>query len=263
MHKTLIFLLLLTIYSCGTGQSVANSLQQNSNNCPEQPQTRLDTKEVKLIELKNQIITESGIASKNKSIGYTFNAQQGQKLNYKTKADICFWVYTPDNELLNSGVLPKTGTYTIQISAPKGSTTFELSMNLDSESADTNISNNTKQFTSRNTERPSAAEMISNHYITLNNRQYRETWNNLSPNFQKLSGSSNAYGDYAEWWNSVERIEIGEVRTVRQNANQAIVDAELNYIMKTGRNVNDQKNRIYLIWDNTSGKWLINQKVKP
>jgi hypothetical protein len=265
MNKFLLSLTLLAIYGCSTsGQISANSMQQKSNDCPDKPEVRLDVKNVKLIVLNNQTTTESGIASKSKSTGYTFDAQQGQKLSYKTNADVCLWVYTPDNELLNSGILPKAGKYTIQISAPKGSTTFELAMNLDGSESSTTVINNTPQSSpTKTSERPSPEEMVKNHYIALNNRRYQETWNNLSLNFQKLSGSSNAYDDYTEWWNSVERINIGEVRTVEQSDSQAIVNAELKYVLKTGRSSTDENTRIYLIWDDSSRKWLFNKKLKP
>jgi hypothetical protein len=265
MNRLLLSLTLLAIYGCSTsGQTSENSRQQTLNDCPDKPEVRLDIKNVKSIVLNSQTTTESGMASKSKSIGYTFEAQQGQKLKYSTNADVCFWIYTPDNELLNSGVLPKSGKYTVQISAPKGSTTFEVAMNLDDSESSTTVSNNTPQDSQiKSSERPSSTQMVKEHYIALNNRRYRETWNELSSNFQKLSGNSNAYSDYLKWWESVRTINIGEVKMVRQSANQAIVDAELQYVLKTGRTVTDENNRIYLIWDDNAGKWLFNQKLKP
>ncbi|RUS94649.1 hypothetical protein DSM106972_092860 [Dulcicalothrix desertica PCC 7102] len=265
MNKLLLSLtLLLVISGCGTsGQTSANSKQSNSNDCPDKPETKLDIKNVKSIVLNNQTTTESGIASKSKSTGYAFEAQKGQKLKYNTSADVCLWVYTPDSELISTNVLLKNGKYTIQISAPKGSTTFELAMNLDGAESATTASNNTSQSSStQSSERPSPAQMVKDHYIAINNRRYQETWDNLSPDFQRLSGSANAYGDYAEWWNSVERINIGDVRTVEQSDNRAIVDADLQYVMKTGRTATDENNRIYLIWNDSSKKWLFNSKRK-
>lgn len=265
MNKLLLSLTLLVIYGCSTsGQTSVNSTQQTSNDCPDKPEARLDIKNVASIVLNNQTTTESGIASKSKSIGYTFEAQQGQKLNYKTNADVCLWIYTPDNELLNSGVLPKTGKYTIQISALKGSTTFEMAIGLDGSKSFTTASNNTSQSSqTQSLERPSPAQMVKDHYIALNNRRYQETWNELSPDFQKLSGSSNAYGDYVQWWETVSTIKIGEVETIEQSASQAIVDAKLQYVLKTGRTATDENTRIHLIWDDSSGKWLFNRKLKP
>ncbi|RUS94650.1 hypothetical protein DSM106972_092870 [Dulcicalothrix desertica PCC 7102] len=111
-----------------------------SGECPEKPE-KLSAKNVQQVELKSQITKESGIVSQTKSIGYAFDAQKGQKLTYKTNESVCVWVYTPDNELLNNAVLPKAGKYTIQISAPKGSTTVELAMGLDVSDSSNNTDN--------------------------------------------------------------------------------------------------------------------------
>ncbi|MFM5889552.1 MAG: IMS domain-containing protein, partial [Dolichospermum sp.] len=43
---------------------------------------------------------------------------------------LCIWIYSPDNEVISGGTLPKSGNYIIQVSAPKGSTTFDLNMSL-------------------------------------------------------------------------------------------------------------------------------------
>ena len=63
-------------------------------------------------------------------MGYTFQGQAGERLNYQTNQNICVWVYTPERQLLSDPILPTTGRYTIQVSALKGSTTFELKMSL-------------------------------------------------------------------------------------------------------------------------------------
>jgi hypothetical protein len=123
--------LLLINYGCDAMPNLQNPLKTTLNGCPEKPDLSLENNNVKTIELRNQMLTESGIASQSKSIGYSFEANAGQKLNYKIDKDICIWVFTPDNQLLNSGVLPQSGKYTIQVSALKGSTTFELAMGLD------------------------------------------------------------------------------------------------------------------------------------
>ncbi len=266
MNKLLLSLLLLSIYGCSSPGK--DSVGQPAGECPERPANSLTKKNIQKVTLNSQISKESGIARKNKSIGYTFDAQKGQKLTYNTDEDVCVWVYAPDNELLNSAVLPINGKYTIQVSSPKGSKTFELAMGLDvskSSTSPTTTSNNTSDNSSsiQPLERPSPSEMIKEYYIGLNNREYQTTWNSLSTYFQNLSGSRDPNGDYIKWWNSVRRTNIGEVRTVSQTQNEATVDAQLQYVMKTGRTVTDKKNRIYLIWNNSDGKWLINGKVKP
>ncbi|MBK1987913.1 hypothetical protein A0J48_010235 [Sphaerospermopsis aphanizomenoides BCCUSP55] len=103
--------------------------------CPKQPKTILASNNVKTIDFSTPSITQSGMVSKNKSLGYTFEAKSGQKLGYSTNQDICIWIYTPDNQILSTPNLPTDGKYTIQISALKGSTTFDLTLSLDSVTA--------------------------------------------------------------------------------------------------------------------------------
>ena len=139
MKQLLFYLLFLSIYGCSTisNSNLINQPSNASGECPEEPEVTLNHKDVQEVELNNQMITESGMAKKNKAIGFTFEAQEGQKINYKTEDNICVWIYTPDNEQLNSKTLPKTGKYIIQVSTPKGSQTFDLAMGLDVDSSQT------------------------------------------------------------------------------------------------------------------------------
>jgi len=129
MRKLIPYLTLLTIYGCSTPESSPTTI---SSSCPEKPPASiaLTGNDVQEISLNDQTLTKSGQASATKSIGYKFPAQSGQKLSYTTDSSICIWVYSPDNELISGGNLPKTGNYTIQVSAPKGLTTFDLKMSL-------------------------------------------------------------------------------------------------------------------------------------
>jgi len=129
MRKLIPYLTLLTIYGCSTPESSPTTI---SSSCPEKPPASiaLTGNDVQEISLNDQTLTKSGQASATKSIGYKFPAQSGQKLSYTTDSSICIWVYSPNNELISGGSLPKTGYYTIQISAPKGLTTFDLKMSL-------------------------------------------------------------------------------------------------------------------------------------
>jgi hypothetical protein len=66
--------------------------------------------------------------------GFSFDAQAGQTLNYSTADNICVWIFTPDNQILTASTLPQSGKYTIQISAPKGNTTYQLALSLATQS---------------------------------------------------------------------------------------------------------------------------------
>lgn len=97
---------------------------------------------------------------------------------------------------------------------------------------------------------------IVNHYQNLNNRNYEQTWSNLTYNF--TSGFS--YQEYKDWWNSVSEIIIDNVDIISENNDYARIKIDLRYRMKDGRIVNDKKPYIDLIWSYDNSQWLINQK---
>jgi hypothetical protein len=96
----------------------------------------LEGKDTKPIVFNNETITESGIISRNQVLAYSFDGTSKQQLSYTTNQNICISIYTPDNQLIESSVspiiLPINGKYIIQVSAPKDSTSFDLTMNLKS-----------------------------------------------------------------------------------------------------------------------------------
>ncbi|MDJ0742167.1 MAG: hypothetical protein QNJ32_02270 [Xenococcaceae cyanobacterium MO_167.B27] len=140
VSRTIFIVSLFLISSCRANilQSESKSVNYPGNSlasggCPEQPKVALNPQSIEAISFKNNRSTLSGIAKENKTIGYIFKGNSGQKFNYQTKEDICVWVYTPDNQLLSSKNLSVDGNYIIQVSAPQGSTTFELKIGLETE----------------------------------------------------------------------------------------------------------------------------------
>lgn len=110
-----------------------------SQECPNQPEDALNSANVKAISLSEKPLSESGVAKKGNSQGFIFEARSGQKFNYRTESDICVWVYSPNNQLLNSQDLPTDGKYTIQIAVPQGSKTFEIAMSLEDKQTKQNM----------------------------------------------------------------------------------------------------------------------------
>jgi hypothetical protein len=243
-------------------QAVSN--QKNpASGCPDRPSGSLESKDVKPIQLSSQTITETGQAKADHYLGYTFAAKSGQKLSYQSNDDICVWIYAPDNNITTSKDLSQTGKYIIQVAAPKGLRNFELKMGLDVSqplvaSSSTSLQTNVSTVTT--TSRQDPEKFVRTHYISLNNRQYSETWSHLSSRFKNESAS---YSEYQQWWNSVKEIKIGNIRQVKQRGNTAIVDAELWYLKNDGKTYPDSKNRIYLIWSNDSNSWLFDRKSLP
>lgn len=286
IYRTLLPTILLTICGCNVFSQNADSGEVSDlNDCPDKPKTVLDQKNVETINFSAKKITEKGSVSWNKSVGYSFVAQAKQELHYKTSEDICITLYTPENQIIQSGVLPVDGKYLIQISVPKGSTTFNLEMNLETVTAasisiptippisinkplatpdqERNINNNSlstvKPVSKSISERPLADAFVRNHYQALSNRDYSSTYSNLSSQFIK-NNLPNGYDGYQKWWNSVKSIEIGNVRVISQTNEKAIVNAQLWYTMNQGKRFKDSRNRIYLLWDKYRKKWLFNRK---
>jgi hypothetical protein len=269
MKKLLIYSTFLSIIGCQPGMNPIASISSNSvssSGCADKPTGSLSKKDVEEIVLNEGTITKSGQVNASKYHGYTFTAKSGEKLVYKTNQDICIWVYTPDNQLINSPILPLDGNYTVQVAAMGGSTTFDLALQLQND-ADKSLSSaqptplETSQTNIENSPRKDAADFIRNHYLSLNNREYSQTRNQLSNQFKnKYSGT---YAEYQQWWDSVKEIKIGDVKIVNDNGNNVTLDVELWYYMNTGKIAQDSRSRIYLIWNQNDNRWLINDKSEP
>jgi hypothetical protein len=133
LKKLIVYSTCLSIIGCQTIENPLTNVSSNaisSSGCGEKPMVSLSEKDVETVALNESTITKSGQVSVTKNIGYTFTATTGQKLSYSTDADVCLWVFSPDNEILKGGDLSKNGKYVIQVAAPKGAKTFDLKMSL-------------------------------------------------------------------------------------------------------------------------------------
>ena len=133
LKKLIVYSTCLSIIGCQTIENPLTNVSSNaisSSGCAEKPIVSLSGKEVETVALNESTITKSGQVSASKNIGYTFTATTGQKLSYSTDADVCLWVFTPDNEILKGGELSKNGKYIIQVAAPQGAKTFDLKISL-------------------------------------------------------------------------------------------------------------------------------------
>jgi hypothetical protein len=132
MNKLTLGLTLLLTYGCS--QPILNSSSSiapvdSPAGCPEKPTLNLDQQTVEEIDL-DQSLVKSGRVTTTKSVGYRFDAESGQTLNYSTNDDVCIVIYTPDNEIIDSGELTISGKYVLEVSAPQGTRAFSLSMSL-------------------------------------------------------------------------------------------------------------------------------------
>ena len=133
LKKLIVYSTCLSLIGCQTIENPLTNVSSNaisSSGCAEKPMVSLSGKDVETVALNESTITKSGQVSASKNIGYTFTATTGQKLSYSTDADVCLWVFSPDNEILKGGELSKNGKYVIQVAAPQGAKTFDLKMSL-------------------------------------------------------------------------------------------------------------------------------------
>ncbi|NER49429.1 MAG: serine hydrolase [Symploca sp. SIO1A3] len=86
--------------------------------------------DIKSLTLGEQAIAESGVVAQGSTVGYAFQAEVGQKLNYETNSNICIRIYNPNRQLVDGDPFLKEDRYMLQVYVPKGKTTFDLKMNL-------------------------------------------------------------------------------------------------------------------------------------
>ncbi|RUT02392.1 hypothetical protein DSM106972_058700 [Dulcicalothrix desertica PCC 7102] len=151
--KIFLILPILLCSSCSALQILAKDISNNADaKCREKPAGTLDSKNVKKIQLGSQTVIESAQAKADEYLGYAFEAESGQKLRLSTDADVCVWVYAPNNQILKGEDLLQTGRYIIQVSTLKDSKNFEMKMALgnpqDFSNSNSSVSNSSVSNTS-------------------------------------------------------------------------------------------------------------------
>ncbi|MGF1673613.1 MAG: protein kinase [Rivularia sp. (in: cyanobacteria)] len=106
----------------------------------------------------------------------------------------------------------------------------------------------------------SPSQAIINYYTTINNRNYENSWNQLSAKFQQ-NKSNNSYSEYVDWWNKVERVAVEQTNILSTTSNTATVEVEMKYYLKSGRVVSDAQ-RFKLVWNTTQQKWNFDDSSK-
>lgn len=125
-------LVLILLINVGCSSSLTESFYSASD-CSMKPNTVLHPEQIKPLTLTDKLIEISGVAIQD-AIGYQFFAQAGQTIQYKTDQELCIWLYTPDNQILEETTLPLSGNYILQIVTKGQSKEFKLSLGLDVKS---------------------------------------------------------------------------------------------------------------------------------
>ena len=279
MKPLVLVIILLTTFGCQwvpkppsnprtSNSGLSGQSSSPTEECADKPEVVLKPQNVKSITLSESPVNESGIARKDKALGYTFEAKPGQEFHYSSEDNICIWIYTPNQQLLTSTKLPSEGIYTLQISTPTGLSTFEIEMSLKTVTKKPTITstsplspslNSSQQNNTSNLYQPSPEKTIEDYYSAINQQQYQTAWNELSYQLQNDSKlHPNGYASYTDWWTTVAFVEIHQISLVDINSQEAIVDTRLTYIMQTGRR-SSQSLQLFLLWNSTNNKWEINK----
>ena len=105
-------------------------------------------------------------------------------------------------------------------------------------------------------------QAVRTYYDLVSQQRYDQTWPMLTDTFkQKFNccAPNYNYTGYVGWWDSVDRVDFGNVQTVSQNGDQAVVYAEIYYIMNNGnRSAMVNTPYIALSYDSAAGSWQFN-----
>jgi hypothetical protein len=112
--------------------------------------------------------------------------------------------------------------------------------------------------------RPAPEQAVRTYYQLVSDGRFDASWPLLTDGFkQKFNccAPNYDYSGYVNWWNSVGHVEFGNVSTVSQNGDQAVVYAEIYFVMNNGaRSSVDSNPYIQLTYDAASGNWRFNDK---
>lgn len=107
-------------------------------------------------------------------------------------------------------------------------------------------------------------QAVRNYFNLVSQERYDLTWNLLTDTFKQhfnCCAPSYNYNGYVEWWDSVNIVEFGDVHTVSQVGDRAVVYAELVYVMNDGRrSASDNNPYIALVYDAAMGQWRFDDK---
>ena len=86
---------------------------------------------------------------------------------------------------------------------------------------------------------PSPEQAVRGYYAAVSTHQYDVSWPLLSYTFKQAMHCCTATGDfdfqgYTAWWDTIARVEVGQVSVLDQTASRATVYAELRYVKKSG-----------------------------
>jgi hypothetical protein len=103
----------------------------------------------------------------------------------------------------------------------------------------------------------SVEQFIRTYFQEINSRNYENTWSLLSDAFKaSTNGPENGgYQGYVDFWNTVDRVEISEIKILEQSGQSAEALVVANYHYKNGVTTTGRQN-FHFIYDFTRNTWL-------
>ena len=99
---------------------------------------------------------------------------------------------------------------------------------------------------------------VQNYFETINKRDFKTGWNQLSPSYQNnKSLHPDGYLSYIDWWGrKVKSVDIEQISLVETTAQTATVNAKFKYLMNTGKVIPGSV-RFFLLWDAQNSRWIV------
>jgi hypothetical protein len=107
---------------------------------------------------------------------------------------------------------------------------------------------------------PSASGFIRDYYATISVGDYQSAWNGLTDDF-KAKYNSGGYGPYADWWSTVDRVDVMSVNVTNQDSYRANLYVELSYYYTSGKVDTYDLMSFTLVYSNTSNSWMIDDAI--
>jgi serine/threonine-protein kinase len=107
------------------------------------------------------------------------------------------------------------------------------------------------------TQSDSLGQFIRTYYQAINSRNYETTWSLLSDAFRASAHSpqNGGYQGYVDFWNTVDRVEVLEIKILEQSSQSAEVFVVANYHYKNGVTTTSEGNHSF-IYDFRRNTWL-------
>lgn len=70
------------------------------------------------------------------------------------------------------------------------------------------------------------------------------------------------FESYRDWWSRVDRVRVNDVRVIREDRNEAVVEVDVIYEMNDGDLSRDQQ-RLIWTWQESGNLWVIDGTEDP